>query len=61
MITPLLKPLAEAYFKLYNAQKNTHILIKHRKEEFFGMRDFYRFVVSHISTKLYFSKTSSEL
>ena len=44
MITALLRPLAEAYFKLYNAQKSTQILIKHRKEEFFGMRDFYRFV-----------------
>ena len=44
MITPLLKPLSEAFHDLYNMQKSTPILIKHRKEEFFGMRDFYRWV-----------------
>ncbi|XP_066918681.1 E3 ubiquitin-protein ligase rnf213-alpha-like [Clytia hemisphaerica] len=40
----LLKPLSEAFYKLYNMQKENPTLIKHRKEEFFGMRDFYSLI-----------------
>uniref|UniRef100_A0A7M5X461 AAA+ ATPase domain-containing protein n=1 Tax=Clytia hemisphaerica TaxID=252671 RepID=A0A7M5X461_9CNID len=40
-ISPIMEPLAGAYFELYRTQKNTPKLKKLQKEEFFGLRDFY--------------------
>lgn len=43
-ITGLLKPLAESYLKIYQKQKQCVKLKRHKKEEFFGLRDFYRYI-----------------
>ena len=42
-ITTLLRPLAESYLKVYERQKQCDKLKQHKKEEFFGLRDFYRY------------------
>lgn len=43
-ITTLLMPLAESYLKVYEMQKQCVKLKQHKKEEFFGLRDFYRYI-----------------
>ena len=43
LIQPLISPLADGYVELYKEQKNFATLKKCGKEEFFGLRDFYRF------------------
>ena len=42
LIQSLISPLAEGYAELYKEQKNFVTLKKCGKEEFFGLRDFYR-------------------
>ena len=42
-ITTLLMPLAESYLKVYEMQKQCIKLKQYKKEEFFGLRDFYRY------------------
>ena len=42
VIQTLISPLAEGYEELYREQKNFPTLQKCGKEEFFGLRDFYR-------------------
>lgn len=44
-IQPLISSLAAGYAELYKEQKNFETLKKCGKEEFFGLRDFYRFVI----------------
>ena len=42
-ISELFRPLALAYEKVYELQKGCERLAKARKEEFFGLRDYYRY------------------
>ena len=44
-IQTLISPLAEGYAELYREQKKFPTLQKCGKEEFFGLRDFYRWAV----------------
>ena len=37
-----MNPLAKGYSKLYDIQKQSEALRESKKEEFFGLRDFYR-------------------
>ena len=41
-VEPLMEPLARGYEKLYKSQRNSETLVKFKKDEFFGLRDFYR-------------------
>ena len=41
-IQSLISPLADGYAELYKKQKHFATLEKCGKEEFFGLRDFYR-------------------
>ena len=41
-VEPLMKPLARGYERLYKSQRNSEALVKSKKDEFFGLRDFYR-------------------
>ena len=41
-VEPLMEPLALGYEKLYKSQRNSDALVKSKKDEFFGLRDFYR-------------------
>ena len=41
-VEPLMEPLARGYEKLYKNQRKSEALIKSKKDEFFGLRDFYR-------------------
>ena len=41
-VAPLMKPLAQGYSELYDSQKRSEALRESKKEEFFGLRDFYR-------------------
>ena len=41
-VEPLMEPLALGYEKLYKRQRKSEALIKSKKDEFFGLRDFYR-------------------
>ena len=43
LIQPLISSLAAGYAELYKEQKHFETLKKCGKEEFFGLRDFYRF------------------
>ena len=43
LILPLISPLAAGYAQLYEEQKHFATLKECGKEEFFGLRDFYRF------------------
>ena len=45
VIQTLISPLAEGYAELYREQKNFPTLQKCGKEEFFGLRDFYRYAI----------------
>ena len=42
-VTPLMNPLALGYKELYDTQKNSDALRESKKDEFFGLRDFYRY------------------
>ena len=42
LIQSLISPLADGYAELYREQRNFATLKKCGKEEFFGLRDFYR-------------------
>ena len=42
LVEPLMEPLALGYEELYERQRESEALIKTRKDEFFGLRDFYR-------------------
>ncbi|XP_057290514.1 E3 ubiquitin-protein ligase rnf213-alpha-like isoform X3 [Hydractinia symbiolongicarpus] len=44
LISTLLEPLAESYLKIYEDQKECEKLKKYKKEEFFGLRDFYSLI-----------------
>ena len=48
-IQPLISSLAAGYAELYKEQKNFETLKKCGKEEFFGLRDFYRFVIRKLT------------
>ena len=52
LIQSLISPLAEGYAELYKKQKNFATLKKCGKEEFFGLRDFYRYNIIVISVTL---------
>ena len=41
-VAPLMTLLAQGYSKLYDGQKRLEALRESKKEEFFGLRDFYR-------------------
>nr|XP_047126393.1 E3 ubiquitin-protein ligase RNF213 isoform X3 [Hydra vulgaris] len=41
MIASLFEPLTKGYLEVYEKQNNCSIIKKYRKEEFFGLRDFY--------------------
>ncbi|XP_065678749.1 E3 ubiquitin-protein ligase rnf213-alpha isoform X5 [Hydra vulgaris] len=41
MIASLFEPLTKGYLEVYEKQNNCDIIKKYRKEEFFGLRDFY--------------------
>ena len=43
LVMPLIKPLAAGYKDLYKAQRGNEKLKESKKDEFFGLRDFYRF------------------
>ncbi|KAK2555497.1 E3 ubiquitin-protein ligase rnf213-alpha [Acropora cervicornis] len=43
-VEPLMEPLARGYEKLYKSQRKSEALIKSKKDEFFGLRDFYSLV-----------------
>ncbi|XP_066922902.1 E3 ubiquitin-protein ligase rnf213-alpha-like [Clytia hemisphaerica] len=43
-ILPLLKELSQGYNDIYNVQRNTESLKQFKKEEFFGLRDFYSLI-----------------
>ena len=43
LILPLISPLAAGYAQLYKEQKHFATLKECGREEFFGLRDFYRF------------------
>ena len=45
VIQTLISPLAEGYAELYREQKNFPTLEECDKEEFFGLRDFYRYAI----------------
>ena len=42
LIEPLISPIVRGYTKLYNKQKSLQKLKDGKKDEFFGLRDFYR-------------------
>ena len=53
LIEPLISPIVRGYSELYNVQKNLQKLKDGKKDEFFGLRDFYRYKHGNISrTKL---------
>ena len=41
-VAPLMDALATGYEMLYDSQKNSEALRESKKDEFFGLRDFYR-------------------
>ena len=41
-VAPLMSLLAQGYSELYDGQKRLEALRESKKEEFFGLRDFYR-------------------
>ena len=41
-VAPLMNRLAQGYSELYDRQKRSEALRESKKEEFFGLRDFYR-------------------
>ena len=41
-VAPLMNRLARGYSELYARQKRSEALRESKKEEFFGLRDFYR-------------------
>ena len=41
-ISPLLRQLSEGYCDIYDVQRKSENLKEFKKEEFFGLRDFYR-------------------
>lgn len=43
LIEPLISPIVRGYTDLYNQQKNLKKLQDGKKDEFFGLRDFYRY------------------
>ena len=43
LIEPLISPIVRGYTELYNKQKNQKKLQDGKKDEFFGLRDFYRY------------------
>ena len=52
LIQSLISPLAEGYAELYKKQKNFATLKKCGKEEFFGLRDFYRCNIVSVTLSL---------
>ena len=49
LIEPLISPLVRGYTELYNKQKNLKKLQEGKKDEFFGLRDFYRYECVYLS------------
>lgn len=41
-VAPLMNPLALGYKELYDTQRQSETLQESKKDEFFGLRDFYR-------------------
>ena len=52
LIQSLISPLADGYAELYKEQRNFATLKKCGKEEFFGLRDFYRCDISDVPIDL---------
>ena len=48
-VAPLMNPLARGYEELYKTQKRSETLQESKKDEFFGLRDFYRYECSLLS------------
>ena len=44
-VEPLINPLVSGYKELYDRQKRLEKLKEGKKDEFFGLRDFYRFAL----------------
>ena len=42
LVEPLIRPLAHVYKELYKTQSTIITLKENKKDEFFGLRDFYR-------------------
>jgi len=43
LIEPLISPIVQGYTALYEKQKHAKKLKDGKKDEFFGLRDFYRY------------------
>lgn len=43
LIEPLISPIVHGYSELYSKQKELEKLKDGKKDEFFGLRDFYRY------------------
>ncbi|KAK3715936.1 hypothetical protein QZH41_016501 [Actinostola sp. cb2023] len=43
-VAPIIPALAKAYSQLYDDQKELHVLKESKKDEFFGLRDFYSLI-----------------
>ena len=43
LIEPLISPIVRGYTELYERQKHQQKLKDGKKDEFFGLRDFYRY------------------
>ena len=54
LIQPLIPPLANGYAKLYKEQKDFETLKRCDKEEFFGLRDFYRYKIFNFLKQIMF-------
>ena len=49
LVAPLMNPLARGYEELYKTQEGSETLKESKKDEFFGLRDFYRYECSLLS------------
>jgi len=49
-VAPLMNPLAFGYKELYDSQRESVTLQESKKDEFFGLRDFYRYANAYSST-----------
>ena len=49
-MAPLMNPLAFGYKELYDSQRESVTLQESKKDEFFGLRDFYRYANAYSST-----------
>ena len=61
LIQPLIPPLANGYADLYKEQKDFETLKKCGKEEFFGLRDFYRYKCLNLFGESYIFQYFSDM